>query len=40
MVVARRGIHPYLGFDEDIVKSQQSLVIDSTLAIAPQGVSS
>ena len=29
MVVARRGIHRYLGFDEDIAKVQQSLVIDS-----------
>jgi hypothetical protein len=40
MVIGRRGIHRYLGFDEDIVKVQQSLVIDSTLAIALQGVSS
>jgi hypothetical protein len=39
MVIGRRGIHRYLGFDEDIVKVQQSLVIDSTLAIAPRGAS-
>ena len=29
MVVVRRGIHPYLRFDQDIAKVQQSLVIDS-----------
>jgi sulfate adenylyltransferase subunit 1 (EFTu-like GTPase family) len=30
MVIGRRAIHRYLRFDEDIVKVQQSLVIDST----------
>lgn len=39
MVIGRRGIHRYLRFDEDIVKVQQSLVIDSPLAIAPRGAS-